>query len=426
MRLASPWLLLLSYLAFISLGLPDTVLGVAWPSVRDGFAIAQSSLGLVLAAGLAGYFTSGLIAGSLTERLGVGGLLAASSGLVATALVGYALAPAWVSFFPMGLLLGLGSGAIDSGLNGYAARHYSARHMNWLHACWGVGASTGPVIMTAAIARGFGYRAGYAALAVVLGAMTLAFVLTRRAWNDGAPATSTPPSASSAAAAAPELRSDVTREVRGDAAPEVRVRRAPPLGALAALRSRGVALGMVTFFFYTGIESTTGQWCFTLLRERRGLSIEAAGAWTAAYWASLTAGRVALGFIVDRLGADVLLRWATWSAVIGATCFALGEGALGGLGLLLLGVSLAPIFPTLVSRTPARFGSDVARHAVGFQVSMATLGSTLMPSLVGVIAARVGLDAIPASVLVASGALFFAHEALLRLTRPALAAPAPG
>ena len=177
-------LILLAYLAFISLGLPDTVLGVAWPSLRDGFGISQPDIVFVLVTGVTGYFLSGLVAGGLMTKLGVGGLLTVSSGLVTLALIAYALAPTFYTFFPVAALMGLGSGAIDAGLNGYAARHFSVRHLNWLHACWGVGASLGPMIMTAAIAGGVGYRFGYASLALVLGAMGTAFLLTRRRWDD--------------------------------------------------------------------------------------------------------------------------------------------------------------------------------------------------------------------------------------------------
>src|SRR5688572_30786198 len=166
MHRPAPILFLLAYLAFISLGLPDAVLGVAWPSLRAGFGISQSALGAVLGAGMLGYFVSGIVAGGLMNWLGAGGLLAASSGVVTLGLVGYAAAPSWALFFPVGALMGLGSGAIDAGLNGYAARHFSVRHLNWLHACWGVGASTGPLIMTAVIARGLGYRVGYGVLAL--------------------------------------------------------------------------------------------------------------------------------------------------------------------------------------------------------------------------------------------------------------------
>lgn len=387
----APILLALAYLAFISLGLPDTVLGVAWPSLRAQFGIPASAMGAVLGAGLVGYFSSGLWAGIGVAKLGVGGLLAASSALVAAALLGYALAPSWGLFFPVGVLMGLGSGAIDSGLNGYAARHFSVRHVNWLHACWGVGASTGPALMTFAIAEGFGYRAGYAALASVLASMAALFLLTQRRWDEPRP----PDDAAAAGAASP--------------APE-------RLGFRAALARGRVWLLIVTFFLYTGLESSVGQWCFSWMRERRGLSVEAAGAWTSAYWASLTIGRLVLGVIVDRFGPDRMLRWASVGAVLGVTAFTGSGGSLGGAGLLLLGASLAPMFPTLMARTPARVGEDVAHHAVGFQVSAATLGSTLMPALGGVLVSGGGLGAIAALVVGLGLALLLTHEVLLRVT----------
>ncbi len=389
-------LLALAYLAFISLGLPDTVLGVAWPSLRHEFGVSQSAMGAVLAAGMTGYFSSGLLAGSLMRKIGVGGLLTASGGCVALALVGYAAAPSWWSFFPVGLIMGLGSGAIDSGLNGYAARNFSVRQLNWLHACWGIGASTGPVIMTAAIARGFGYRVGYAVLASLLGAMALAFLLTRRLWDEP----------TSAREASPSPSAVLSSELDVDP------------GFVGALRSSRVWLSMLSFFMYTGLEATLGQWCFSLMREGRGLPVEVAGSWTAAYWAGLTVGRVTFGFVVDRLGADRLLRCASGGAVTGALLFALDTGAVGRLGLLFCGLSLAPVFPTLMARTPARLGAGIARHAVGFQVSAATLGSSMLPACVGVLIGQVGLGAISGAAVVLALAFLVVHESLLRATRP--------
>jgi fucose permease len=356
-------------------------------------------MGAVLAAGMSGYFLSGLWAGGAVAKLGVGGVLALSSALVATALFGFALAPTWAVFFPFGALLGLGSGAIDSGLNGYAARHFSVRHVNWLHGCWGIGASIGPALMTFFIARGDGYRAGYGLLGAILGSMALLFALTRRRW-DG-----------------PGRAAD-------DGAP--RAAQARPESVGAALRNGRVWLQVVIFFLYTGVESTVGQWCFSWLRDRRGLEIEAAGSWTSAYWASLTVGRLVLGSIVDRVGPDRMLRAATVGALLGVTLFASAWGPLGSLGLLLLGASLAPLFPTLMARTPARVGDGVAHHAVGFQVSAATLGSTLVPSLVGLLVARYGLSAVGVVVVAVAAGLLLAHELLLgaaRRVRPALSPP---
>jgi len=383
--------LLLSYLAFISLGLPDTVLGVAWPSLRTTFGIPQSAMGAVLACGMVGYFSSGLWAGVGVAKLGVGGLLASSSALVALALLGYSLAPSWTVFFPIGLVMGLGSGAIDSGLNGFAARHFSVRHMNWLHACWGIGASAGPAVMTWAIAGGHGYRVGYRAIGVVLGTMTVLFLFTHRLWDE-------PRDAPAAADGGVE-------------------RPAPSRGSVRdALGSSRVWMQLVMFFFYTGLESSVGQWCFSWMRERRGLEIEAAGSWTSAYWASLTLGRVVLGLIADRFGPDRLLRCATVGALLGVTLFVSGGGALGQAGLLLLGASLAPVFPTLMARTPARVGDAVVHHAIGFQVSAATLGSVSMPALAGVLVSSLGLGSVGTLVIGLSVSMLLTHEALLRLT----------
>ncbi|MEY4551473.1 MAG: hypothetical protein RL685_7668 [Pseudomonadota bacterium] len=375
-------LLLLAYLAFISLGLPDTIFGIAWPSLRQGFALPPQAMGAVMVAGVSGYFCSGLLAGTLMRRLGVGGVLAVSSGLVALGLAGYSLAPSWSLFFPVGFFVGLGSGAIDAALNDYAARHFSVRHINWLHASWGVGASTGPVIMTAAVA-GPGYRSGYALLASLLGLMTLAFIVTRRQWSQPA-----------GVAAARAERSGTLKE---------------------ALRSRNVWLSMAVFFAYTGLESTVGQWCFTWLTEGRGLAVAEAGAWTAAYWASLTLGRVALGWVAEWWGPDRLLRRASLGVVAGVSLLVLAPGLSGRLGLVLLGVSLAPVYPTLMARTPRRVGEELSSHAVGFLVSSATLGSALLPALVGFLVGRLGLEAIGFAALAMGATFALLHEVCVAL-----------
>lgn len=365
-------LLLLAYLAFISLGLPDATFGIAWPSLRHGFALQPSAIGLVLITGVSGYFLSGLLAGAVMGKVGVGGLLAGSSALVALGLTGYALAPSWSLFFPLAFFVGLGSGAIDAALNAYAARHFSVKHVNWLHACWGIGASTGPVIMTAAIALGPGYRAGYGVIAGLLGAMTLAFLATRRAWDE--------PHAGEQSAGATSSPTSVAPESQGS--------------ARAALRSGRVWLLIASFLCYSGVESSVGQWCFTWLTEGRGLGVEAAGSWTSAYWASLTLGRIVLGGVADRVGPDRLLRIASLGAVAGVGLLALSAGTTGRVGLLLLGLSLAPMYPTLMARTPGRVGPQLASHTVGFLVSSAALGSSLLPWLVGVLVGRLGLTAI--------------------------------
>jgi fucose permease len=378
-------LLLLSYVAFVSLGLPDTVLGVAWPSLRRGFVLAQADVGAALTASVAGYLVSSTMAGRLTSRFGVGGLLAGSSATVALGLAGCAVAPTWWTFVSMAAIVGLGSGAVDAGINGYAAHHFSARHVNWLHGFWSVGATIGPVVMTASVASAT-YRLGYAALAAAIAAMGLAFARTRRAWDDPVKA------AASAERAAP-----------------------PPATASAVLRRGRAWLQMAIFFLYTGVELGVGQWCFTVLREARGLGVEAAGTWTAAYWASHTAGRFVLGSVVERVGPDRLLRATSAGALVAAVLFAASDGLAGRVGLVALGACFGPFFPTLMARTPARLGGG-AVHAVGFQVGASTLGTAALPSAAGLLATFAGVNAIAAALAVATGVVLVLHEVLVAIT----------
>ena len=171
---------------------------------------------------------------------------------------------------------------------------------------------------------------------------------------------------------------------------------------------------MASFFCYSGLESSVGQWCFTWLTEARGLPVEGAGSWTSAYWGSLTLGRVLLGSIAERFGPDRVLRLASLGAVAGVLLFASSPGVAGRFGLLLLGMSLAPMYPTLMARTPARVGPALSGHTVGFLVSSATLGSALMPALVGVLIGRVGLTSIGAMGVALGCAFLCVHELILR------------
>jgi fucose permease len=380
----SPWVLLLAYLAFVSLGLPDTVLGVAWPSLRATFRLPQAAMGAALTANVAGYFVSGVLAGRMSAALGVGGLLTLSTSVVALGLTGFALAPSWPVFVACAVLVGLGSGAVDSALNGYAAEHLGPRHMNWLHACYSIGAMLGPAAMTLALA-GASFRTGYGVLAVALATMALSFFATRGGWRRG-----------------------------GDAGH-------PATGsAWAALRLPRVWLQVAVFFAYTGLEASAGLWAFTVLREARGLSLAAAGTWTTAYWASIAAGRVGVGFAVGRWGPDRLVRAGTLGALAGAAIYALLPAAGGAAGLVVLGLSLAPVFPMLMSRTPHRLGAAVTAHAVGFQVAAATLGTAVLPGAYGALADALGPGAIPAG-LVSLAAVVAALCAVLLRETPARA-----
>ena len=392
-------LVAITFLAFISLGLPDAVLGVAWPSIQRTFGLPVSQLGLLLTTSMVGYLTASFASGETVRRLGVGGLLLASSGLVVASLAGYALAPAWWVMVACGLLAGLGAGAIDAGLNAYAAAHFPPRWVTWLHACYGIGAMLGPLAMTAVLTAGLAWPWGYAAIGAVLVGMAVLFAATRRLWQ-------TPPTADADSSAAPAVVA---------------------AGFTDALRRPAVWMNVVLFFLYTGIEVTAGQWAYSLFTKSRGVSPAAAGVWVGAYWASLTLGRIVFGATASRVSKDVILRGATIAAPVAAAMIWSDAWPLVSLlGLALLGFALAPIFPMLISATPDRLGPAYAQQAIGFQVAAATCGAAAVPSLAGVLARAVGLEVLGPYLLVATIALLVLHEMAARLSVARVTLPVAG
>ena len=375
-------LIALAYVGFVSLGLPDAVIGVAWPSVRDAFRLPQGAAGLVFAASAAGYFATSFLSGRLTHALGIGVLLAASTALVAAAMFGFAFSPVWPLFVACPAAHGLGSGAIDAGLNGYAAHHLSARHMNWLHACYCLGAMLGPLLMTAVLTSGRPYGTGYLAVGGVLAALAAVFLATGPRWG----------------------RASATAGAAG-----------PRVGTGEAIRHPAVLLQMAVFFLYTGLEMALSQWAFTVLTESRGVGRGPAGVAVGLYWGSIGVGRVVFGLVADRVGIDRLLRYCLLAAAAGAALFAAPlPGWVAFAGLAVAGVGLAPVFPCLMTRTPRRLGPALSAHAIGFQVGAVMVGAAAVPGALGLIAGGVGLGAIPVGAAVLAGLVWLLHEGLTR------------
>ena len=380
----------LAYLGFVSLGLPDGLLGIAWPSIRATFGLPLDALGALLVMFTAGYLASSFTSGWLLARIGVGTLLALSCAATALSLIGYALAPAWWAMVALGMLAGLGAGAIDAGLNTFAAILFSARTVNWLHACYGVGAATGPVIMTSVLARSGAWQRGYAIVGGAQLLLALCFGLTRRWW----------PTTSAARESAPTTP-------------------LPARSSLDALRRPVVWMSMAVFFVYTGVEAAAGTWAYSLFTEARGLPMRSAGMWVSVYWASLTAGRLLSGVIVSTISVERLLRGCMLGIVLGAGLVWLNVTTLSScLGLALMGLASAPIFPSLISTTPARLGAAHTAHGVGFQIAAAVLGQSLLPATVGAVAQSVGLESFGAILFSAALVLLAAHEALTALGAP--------
>ncbi len=373
-------LIAIAYLGYVSLGLPDGLLGVAWPSMRATFAQPLDALGPLLASATLGYLASSTAVASLLARMSIGVLLGISCAATAAALLLIASAPAWPVVVLAGALLGAGGGAIDAGLNTHFATHHGPRTMSWLHACYGIGALLGPLVMTSVLAASLEWRWGYALVAVAQCALAAAFLASRRGW--------------------PRLPA---REDR----PHVDRR-----GALGRLPAR---LGVTCFFLYTGIEAGAGQWSFTLLTEGRGEDPVAAGLWVSAYYVALTVGRVAYGTVAGAVRDVTALRACMAAGVAGSVLVTLSLGPAASLGgLVLLGLALAPIYPALIAATPRRVGPAHTAATVGAQVGAAVLGAALFPGLMGVLAARFGLETIGPGLIALGLALAVAHEALVR------------
>ncbi|MFF0820398.1 MFS transporter [Micromonospora haikouensis] len=385
-----PALLLLAYLAFVSLGLPDGLLGVGWPSMRADFDVPTEAVGLMLTAGTTGYLTASVLAGFSLARLGVGRLLAGSTLLASLALTGYASSPGLAVTTGCALLLGLGSGAIDSGLNAYAANAFGPRHMNWMHAFFGLGVAIGPLIMTAVLSAGLSWRWGYGTVAAAQLTLGTAFALTVRAWVDrSAPAPS-------AAGPAPLPTTD-----------PVRVR--------DTLRLPAVWLGSLAFAVYVAIEIAAGLWAFLLLTEGRGLAAGVAGVCVSGYWGSLFLGRVVQGFVAERLGTGRVLRASLLGMVAGAVLIALPAPAwVAVAGLLVLGFAAAPVFPLLTLGTAERVGAAHADRTIGVQIAAAGLGGALVPSAIGALVAYTSVEALGPALVVLAAALTTLHAVASR------------
>jgi fucose permease len=382
-RLRSPRLvLMLAYLAFISLGLPDGLIGVGWPSIRATYDVPTEAVGLLLTAGTAGYLTSSVAAGFGLARLGVGRLLALSTSLTALALAGYAAAPGLAIMTCAALVLGAGGGAIDAGLNTYAAGAFGARHMNWLHAFFGLGVTIGPLIMTAAVGAAGTWRLGYVAVALAQVALAIGFAASVRAWRP-APDAATP------------------ADVEAVAAVPVR----------ATLSLPAVWLGMAAFALYVAIEIGAGLWAFLLLTEDRGLGTTAAGLCVSGYWGCLFVGRIIQGFLVEHLGSRRVLLGSLAGLLAGSVLVALPAPAwVAVLGLAVLGLAAAAVFPLMTLTTADRVGAAHTARAIGLQIGAAGLGGALIPAALGVLISRTGVAALGPALLVLATALLALHQ----------------
>jgi fucose permease len=373
-------LILLSFIAFISLGLPDGLLGVAWPSIRETFSLRLDALGILLVASTAGYITSSFLSGKLIAKLGVGGTLAASCFLTGAGLIGYTLVPAWWMLVILGSVAGLGAGAIDAGLNTYIASHFGEGLMQWLHASFGVGVTLGPLIMTAGLNWFNDWHWGYQNVGVAQIILAGCFLLTIRMWQQ-----------------TPELPHEEKKELR------LTDYKTP---ITETLKHSSVWMSLLMFFLYTGIEVSFGSWTYSLLTLSRNVPTEVAGLWAGSYWATFTLGRILAGLLTRRLGVKNLLVLGQVAAAFGAVLLWWNPFPTASIiAVSIIGFALAPIFPALVSLTSLRVGDQHAANTIGMQISAAGFGAAVIPGLAGVLAENISLEVIPIYLTILFGVL---------------------
>ena len=362
-------LVILAYVAFIALGMPDGLLGVAWPSIRTSFSIPLDAIGLLLSVVVAGYMTSSFLSGPLIAHLGVGRVLAISCALTGMGLIGYTLVPQWWMMVLLGVFAGLGAGAIDAGLNTYVAANFGEGLMQWLHASYGIGVTLGPIIMTMALTTLNSWRVGYRVVGGFQLVLAACFVLTLAMWNQ--------------------------KDVPADSGESKRLTDYKT-SMSETLRQPRVWLSALLFFLYVGAEVSLGTWTYTLLTESRGVAPAVAGFWAGSYWATFTVGRVVAGLFAKRMGVNRLALGGLVGALLGALLLSWNPFAAANLlAVALIGFAIAPIFPALISGTSQRVGDHFAANTIGMQMAASGLGTAIIPSLVGVLARRSSLEIIP-------------------------------
>jgi len=355
------FLVVVTYLAFVSLGLPDGLLGIAWPFMSARSNVPLEALGSLLISFTTGYLVTSSTSGKIMQFISLGLLLTFSCLITALSLLTYAFIDTWYFMMIAAFFLGSGGGAIDSSINAFAASRFSASTVNWLHAFYGVGATAGPLLVTLMLANDLQWYHGYLAVAAIQIGLSILFGSTRRKWGIA------------------------SQHEEAHSKSEY----------FETLKLPRVWIFMLIFFLYTGVEQGFGQWLFTLLTKSRFLAEEQAGLWTSLYWGSLTIGRIVFGIVLTTIPVSRVLTGAIIGIAAGVILFTLDLSTTTNLlGVVMLGFANAPVFPSLISVTPVQIGKEHTATAVGVQISMAMLGAALLPGLAGLLSDNFGLEII--------------------------------
>lgn len=382
-------LLAVIYLSFISLGLPDSLLGAAWPVMYQQLQVPVSNAGIISMIIAVGTVVSSLQSDRLTRLLGTGKVTAISVAMMATALYGFSVSHSFLALCLWAVPYGLGAGSVDASLNNYVALHYASRHMSWLHCMWGVGASLGPYIMGYALTGGQGWSMGYRYIAILQTVLTAILLFSLPLWKGRSAAGS------------------------GDKA-----EKSQPLKLGEILRIPGAKAVMGAFFCYCALEQTTGLWASSYLVLHRGLPEEMAAKWGSLFFLGITAGRALSGFLTMRFSDRQMVRIGQGILGLGVVALLLPLGRWMALaGLILIGLGCAPIYPCIIHATPDNFGADKSQAVIGVQMASAYVGTCLMPPLFGLIANHISVALYPVYLLALLILMIVMHETLCRVRR---------
>lgn len=378
-------LLAVIYLSFISLGLPDSLLGSAWPAMYSEFGVPVSYAGIISMIIAAGTILSSLQSDRLTRKLGTGKVTAISVAMTAVALFGFSFSNSfWILCF-WAIPYGLGAGSVDASLNNYVALNYASRHMSWLHCMWGVGASLGPYIMGYAMTGGQGWNSGYGYIAVLQIVLTIILIFSLPLWKN-----------------------------RGEEKNADDVN-AKTLTLKEIIKISGAKEIMITFFCYCALEQTTGLWASSYLTLHKGISADKAASFASMFFIGITIGRAFSGFITMKLSDSKMIRLGQGVAAIGIITLMLPFGEyISLIGLIMIGLGCAPIYPCIIHSTPEYFGADKSQAIIGVQMASAYIGTLLMPPIFGLIAEYINVSLYPVYLFIVMIFMVVMHEALLR------------
>ena len=387
-------LLAIIYLAFISLGLPDALLGSAWPTMSHDIGAQISWAGGISMVISAGTIVSALLSDRMTKRFGAGKVTFVSVALTALALLGFSFAPNYIVLILLAIPYGLGAGGVDAALNNYVALRYESRHMSWLHCMWGIGASAGPYVMGFALSHGLGWSAGYQYIAIVQVILTVILFISLPLWNNRK---------------AHELQKSI----------QISKEYSKTLSFAEVLRIPGAKNILIMFFCYCAIEQTAGLWASSYMVLYGSVSRVVAAGWASLFYVGITAGRFISGFLTMRFNDETMIRLGQLVMILGILVLLLplpNHIALVA-GFVIIGLGCAPIYPCVIHSTPHYFGADKSQAIVGMQMASAYIGSMLMPAIFGFIGQNVSMSFLPAYLIILLSIMAFMHMQLLRICK---------